>query len=241
MRQSFGIVEEKLREAGFFLDQLTSAGPLSLEARFYFSAFISAARSITLTLQATLNDNDTDGFNTWYEQAQARLKLDPLARHFVEIRNDSVHKGLNPLDRVTLEHLRQNLLQQFGQTRPSHIIVLPNVATGKGTVLADAVQASVGYFKSLVEVIFDCYYQFRYVVDPRWYFTRENFKARGKTLDDALEEMGFPRTWLSGAISEADGWRVLRTQQPACLINDIFWRYAGRTISDPDQTASTSE
>jgi hypothetical protein len=239
MSQSFGVVEEKLREAGFFLDQLTTAGPLSIEARFHFSAFVSAARSITLALQATLND--TDGFNAWYEQAQGRLKLDPLARFFVEIRNDSVHKGLNPLNRVTLVHLRENLLDQFRRTNPSHVIVLPDAATGKGTILADAMQASSEYFKSLVEVIFDCYDRFRYVVDPRWYFTRENFAARGKTLDDALEELGFPRTWLSDAISETDGWRVLRTQQPACPINDIFWRYAGRTISDPDQTVSTFE
>jgi len=72
------------------------------------------------------------------------------------------------------------------------------------------------------------------VVDPRWYFTRENFESRGKTIEDALEELGFPRTWLSGAISETDGWKILRRQQPACLVNDIFWHYIGRTISEPD-------
>jgi hypothetical protein len=232
MSQSFGIVEEKLREAGFFLDKLGSAGTLSLESKFYFSAFVSAARSITLALQATLNE--TDGFVAWYEQAQARMKLDPIAKYFVEIRNDSVHKGRNPLGQVTLEHLRENLLQQFSRPRPSHVIVMPDVTTKDGTILADAVQVSAEYFKSLVGVIFDCYDRFRRVVDPRWYFTRENFESRGKTIEDALEELGFPRTWLSGAISETDGWKILRRQQPACLVNDIFWHYIGRTISEPD-------
>jgi len=239
MSQSFGIVEEKLREAGFFLDKLGSAGPLSLESRFYFSAFVSAARSITLALQVTLND--TEGFSAWYEQAQARMKLDPIAKYFVEVRNDAVHKGRNPLGQVTLEHLRESLLQQFSRPRPSHVIVMPDVTAESGTILADAVQVSTEYFRSLVGIIFDCYGRFRCVVDSRWYFTRENFESAGKTIEDALEELGFPRTWLSGAISEADAWHVLRSQQPACLVNDIFWRYTGRTIPDPDQTVEASE
>lgn len=239
MSQSFGIVEEKLREAEFFLDKLNSADSLSLESKFYFSAFVSAARSITLALQATLNE--TDGFVAWYEQAQARLKLDPIARFFIEIRNDSVHKGRNPLGQVTLDHLRENLLQQFSRPRPSHIIVMPDVTTEDGTILADAFQVSAEYFKSLVEVIFDCYVRFKRVVDPRWYFTRENFESKGKTIEDALEELGFPSTWLSGGMSETDSWQILRRQQPACLANDIFWHYIGHTISDPDQTANVSE
>jgi hypothetical protein len=239
MSQSFGIVEEKPREAGFFLDSLEASGCFSLEARFYFSAFISAARSITLALQATLDD--ADGFNAWYEQAQAGLKLDPLARYFVEIRNDSVHKGLNPLDRVTVEHLRESLLHQLRRTNPPHVIILPDAATGKGTTLADAVRASSEYFKSLVELIFDCYERFKCVVDPRWYFTSENFVAKGRTIEDALEELGFPRAWLPGAVSETEGWRVLRAQQPPCLINDIFLRYVGRTITDPDEAVGAVE
>lgn len=233
MSQSFGIVEEKLREAGFFLDKLESAGPLGYESRFYFSAFVSAARSITLALQVTLND--IDGFSAWYEQAQARMKLDPTAKYFVEVRNDSVHKGRNPLGQVTLEHLREDLLQQFMHKRPSHVIVVPNGTAENGTALADAVQVSTAYYASLVGVIFECYDRFKYVVDPRWYFTHENFESRGKTIEDALEELGFPRLWLSGTVDEVNAWRVLRSQQPVCLLNDVFLRYTGHTIPDPDQ------
>jgi len=121
MSQSFGIVEEKLREAEFFLDELCKTNRRSFQAQCFFSAFASAARSVTLALQATMSD--VDGFSDWYEQAQARLKLDPLARFFVEIRNDSIHKGLNPLDRITMEHLREDLSLQLRRRAPSHVIV----------------------------------------------------------------------------------------------------------------------
>jgi hypothetical protein len=239
MSQSFGIVEEKLREAEFFLDELCKTDRLSFQARCFFSAFVSAARSVTLSLQATMND--VDGFSDWYEQAQARLKFDPLAQFFVEIRNGSIHKGLNPLDEVTLEHLRDDLSLQLRQRAPSHVIVLPDQRAENGTVLADAEQISSEYFKSLVAVVFDCYERFRSVVDPRWYFTQDNFLVMGKNFGDAVEEHGFPRNWASFISNEIDGWRILRSQQPPCLINDLFLRYVGRSIPDPDSLDGASE
>jgi hypothetical protein len=232
MSQSFGIVEEKLREAEFFLDELCKAGRLSFQARYFFSAFVSSARTVTLALQATMSD--IDGFRDWYEQAQAKLKLDPLARFFVEIRNDSIHKGLNPLDQVTIEHLREDLSLQFRQCRPSHVLILPDQRAENGTVLADADLASSEYFRSLVAVVLDCYERFRNVVDPRWYFTLDNFQTMGKSFGDAIEELGFPHSWASCISDETEGWRMLRSQQPTCLINDIFLRFTGRIIPDPD-------
>jgi hypothetical protein len=238
MSQSFGIAEEKLREAEFFLDELCKTKRLSFQARCFFSAFASAARSVTLALQATMSD--VDGFSDWYEQAQARLKLDPLARFFVEIRNDSIHKGLNPLDRVTMEHLREDLSLQLRRRAPSHVVVLPDQRAENGTVLADADQISSEYFKSLVAVVLDCYERFRSVVDPRWHLTRDNFQAMNKSFEDAVEELGFPRIWASFVSNETEGWRMLRSQQPACLVNDIFLRYAGRSIPDPDSLDDAS-
>ena len=100
MAQSFGIVEEKVREAEFFLEQLRASKRHSFNARCYFSAFVSAARSVSLALQTTMDG--VDGFEPWYKSAQARLKTDPLAKFFVEVRNDSIHKGLNPLAMATV-------------------------------------------------------------------------------------------------------------------------------------------
>ena len=223
-----------MREAEFFLNSLAGAGRLTFEARCHFSAFLSASRSITLALQATMSD--IPGFDEWYRQAQARLKIDPLARFFVEIRNDAVHRGLNPLDRVTLEHLRENLFMQLNHRSPTHTVVLPYPRGSEGTALADALQVSTEYFVSLVVVVYDCYEKFRHIVDPRWYFTIENFRASGKTIEDATLELGFPSNWFTRTISEDAAWRVIRSQQPACLVNDIFERYLNRIILDPDNS-----
>lgn len=57
MARCFGVVEEKIGEADFFLDRLVECAEQAafVEARYYFSAFASAARSVTLALQASLS------------------------------------------------------------------------------------------------------------------------------------------------------------------------------------------
>jgi len=237
MAQSFGVVEDKLRETEFFLDQLGISSRFSFDARCHFSAFVSAARSVTLALQKAMGG--ISGFESWYQGAQDKLKTDPLAPFFAEIRNDSVHKGLNPLNQVTLDHLPEDLFHQMYQHKRSHVLVLPDVRAKNLTVLADAVQTSTLYFISLVNVIFECYDQFRCVVDPQWYFTRDNFSAMGKSFEDAVAELGFPPVWASCApAGDDDRWRVLRSLQPSCQINDLFQKYLGREIAGPDDVNS---
>jgi hypothetical protein len=233
MAQSFGVVEEKICEAECFLNQLSGSSRLSFEAKCYFSAFVSAARSVTLALQATMSG--TADFEQWYEGAQAKLKTDPLAPFFVEIRNNSIHKGLNPLNEITLDHLREDLFDQMHGRKRSHVLVFPDVNSETSTVLADAVQASLLYFVSLVTVVFECYNRFKAFVDPQWYFTRENFAAMGKTFEDAIAELGFPPGWAICAPPADDGWRALRLQQSACQINHLFRKYIGSEIAGPDE------
>ena len=232
MAQSFGVVEGKLCEAEFFLSQFSGSSRFSFDAQCYFSAFVSAARSVTLALQATMNG--TADFDQWYQAAQARLKGDPLAPFFLEIRNNSIHRGLNRLNQVTLDHLREDLFDQLHQRERSHVLVLPDANSETLTVLADAVQASRLYFVSLVNVVFECYERFKFVVDPQWYFTRENFSAMGKTFEDAVLELGLPPVWASCAPPGDDGWRALRSQQPPCQINHLFRKYIGSEIAGPD-------
>ena len=232
MARSFGVVEDKLREVEFFLSKLCHTTRLSFEADCYFSAFVSAARSVTFAMQASLKD--VPGFTDWYENAQKQLKIDPLAPFFVEIRNQVVHVGANPLNRVTLGHLRENLARQLRGDRRSHILILPDAQHRDSTVLVDAVEACEQYFTSLVSVVYECYWEFRTVIDSRWYFTETNFSSRGKNFEDALVELGFPPAWTGGIPIGSEVWRVLRSQQPPCLVNDVFDSYLGRTIPDPD-------
>ncbi len=231
MTQSFGIVEDKLFEAEFFLDRLRTSSRFSYGSRYYFSAFISASRSVTLALQTTMKD--VEGFKEWYQEAQSNLKANALARFFVEIRNDSIHKGLNPLNQVSIDHLREDMFHQLHHRDRSHVLILPNLQNDS-TMLTDAVHVSTIYFVSLINVIFECYSEFRHVVDPQWYFTHENFLAMGKSFEDAVLELGFPPEWASYAPIEGDKWRILRLQQPSCQVNGLFQKYIGRIIASPD-------
>lgn len=233
MAHSFGVVEDKLWESEFFLCQLQGVRPHSPESRYYFSAFVSAARSVTFAMQFSMSG--VDGFEEWYAQAQENLRSDPLAPHFVEIRNNVQKRGLNPINAVPLSHLREHLGWQLAKGNRSHVLVLPS-ASGDSE-LADAWVATNKYFNLLVSVVFDAYERFKTIVDPRWHYTEAHFATHGRTLVDALAELGFPPDWVKAAPSEADAWRVLRAQQPPCALNELFLRRLGRCIVDPDEAA----
>lgn len=232
MASSFGVVEDKLCEAEFFLNQLRIADCLSFESNCYFSAFVSASRSVTLAMQASMNG--VPGFKEWYDGAQNNLKTDPLAPLFLEIRNSVVHTGMNPLNRVTPEHIRDDLARQLRQGDRGHVLVLPAKQKCDSTVLVNAVAACEQYFSSLVNVVYECYSVFKTIVDSRWHFTESHFSSLGLTFEDALTELGFPRTWAAGLPIGPEAWKSLRLQQPPCLVNSLFERYLGKTIPDPD-------
>lgn len=238
--RSFGAVEEKLAETEFFLRKLRGVRQLSAEGPYFFSAFVSAARSVTWAMQASLNH--VDGFPAWYETVQRRLQTDALARFFVQTRNVIQKRGHNPFDRVDLDHLVALLNCQLrGHRRP--ILMVPDPKQPKQRMLSDAVEVCEQYFNDLVTVVWECYDKYRTVVDARWYFTQENFRQQNKSLQDALAEMGFPPTWF-GAIPDADevqAWRVIRSQQPGCGINHLFLQYLGKEMLGPDDEAPSSE
>ena len=86
----FGETEIKLGEARFFLEfirQNTSHHALIL---YGLSAFLSAARSVTLYLQA--EGKGTDDFEDWYELKRDELKNDSFAKFLKDTRDISAHK-----------------------------------------------------------------------------------------------------------------------------------------------------
>ena len=93
-RKPFWLINGKLCEADFFLDKLLSAPSLD-EARYYFSAFVSAGRSVTFSILATLND--VDDFQQWWSGKQRILRNNALGRYLKGIRDQVTHVGLNPL------------------------------------------------------------------------------------------------------------------------------------------------
>lgn len=103
MSKTFGLVDEKLAEADFFLEKLAESGLNFFEVRCYFSAFVSSARSVTFALQFVMSD--VAGFEEWYSGKQQNLKDDLNAKFFHTARNESQHTGINPVSGGSLKHL----------------------------------------------------------------------------------------------------------------------------------------
>jgi hypothetical protein len=84
----------KVREAKHFLDQLVGTWSNS-QAGYHFSAFASAARSITFTLQAVCDD--VPGFEEWYADQRAALAANRESRFLLDARNETQKVGVSPL------------------------------------------------------------------------------------------------------------------------------------------------
>ena len=69
---------DKLREARFFLDRLREHRNKRPEFRFYMSAFLGAARSVSFALQKDLRSPDRDSFDRWYAGQRDRLAAHPM-------------------------------------------------------------------------------------------------------------------------------------------------------------------
>ena len=70
---SFDWVDEKLFESDFFLTKLEETAYNFSAARYYFSAFTSAARSVTFALQKVMKR--IPGFDEWYLKKKVLLPL----------------------------------------------------------------------------------------------------------------------------------------------------------------------
>src|SRR5690349_12742471 len=92
--RTFDLVDFKVGESNYFLEKLFKSRDL-IEVRYLFSAYVSASRSITFCLQASLSD--LDGFAQWYELHQTELKRNSLAKFFVEARNVAQKIGAIPI------------------------------------------------------------------------------------------------------------------------------------------------
>jgi hypothetical protein len=87
------LARDKLREAQFFLDKLIERGETGAEFRYYLSAFSSAARSVTLVLQAELRPKYGDEFSSWYDGHRKALGDDRMGQVVKEVRNTLLKEG----------------------------------------------------------------------------------------------------------------------------------------------------
>lgn len=213
---NFDTVDHKIAEAEFFLQHLFSSN--SFEFNCYFSAYLSASRTVTLALQRFVH---IPGFESWYESHRDRLRSDELAKKFLSLRNDHVHGGKYPVS-GGIHHLG----------RSTYFLRPPS---GRGLSIDNIAVAARDNFISLLEIVYDCYVVFGSWIDPQQHYTRENFSKMGKGIDNAeVEIWGWICTHLmEEGCGEDDRWHELRGHVDECHINHLFYSYLGKPTPQP--------
>lgn len=206
MARSISIVEYKVEQARFFLEQVPRSEYDFFAAQCFTDAFAAACRSITFSMQAVIGE--IDGFKQWYAARMDRLKNDRLFRFFNEYRVASTHIG-DTVVRGGASATGEDgarVVKYFFTPIPD----LRNVPDG------DVFSICETHFTNLLNLVFDAFTEFLYQLDDRWYLTAENFRRMGKSFDDALAELGFPPEWAAAGsgIPDSEKWRVLRQTQP---------------------------
>ncbi|MCL5036015.1 MAG: hypothetical protein M1269_02755 [Chloroflexi bacterium] len=227
MSRSISIVEYKVQQAHFFLEKIGQAELDLFAVQCFVDAFAGAARSITFSIQAVISD--VLGFAEWYRERQSVLKDDVMCQFFNQYRRVSTHIGDTVVRGgiITRDHSGERVTKYFFMPIPD-LPVVPQ---------KDVLSICTDHFKTLLDVVYDAILTFKYQLDDRWYFTLENFCRLGKTVEDAEEELGFPRggSSIGGVFSECERWKALRcTQTVGCQLNELFLRYLGKTIQGPD-------
>lgn len=219
IEHTFETVDNKTAEAEFFLRMMVNPSSEAFSFNYYFSAYVSAARTTTLALQQFKH---LPGFEAWYGPHRELLKRDSLARFFLDTRNDHVHGGPYP---VTSSMHRQGISRHYfdrGANAPKHRD-------------GDVVSMCRDFFVTLLEVVHDCYVKLGVHIDPQQYFTREHFATLGRMIDDAeIEVWGWVcSSLIEEGCGEDDRWHELRGQVGQCKINHLFYAYLGKPTPQP--------
>jgi hypothetical protein len=218
MDHTFDTVDEKVAEAELFLQHL--AEPEFAPALFnsYLSAFLSACRTITLALQQFKH---IPGFVEWYEPHRIRLRTDPLAKFFIEARNDHLHGGPSVAPSATIYkgHVRYFFRK------------LDTIESPKD----DALTTCRTYFILLLEIVYDCYVKLGVHIDPQQYFTKEHFASQRRDIDCAEGELygWIMQSLIDDGWDEDERWHELRAHADQCKINHLFYSYLGKPTPQP--------
>lgn len=218
MARSFGLVDHKVAEADFFLSKISECGFDFFAVRCYVSAFVASARSTTFAVQSVLHE--LENFEVWYKGWQTRLRADPLARFFHEFRRVNQHIGNNLVSGGTC-----------GPGQPICYWFLPNQEIR--VVPEDHVEmACKKYMATIVSLVYDCYIKFGPHIDAHQRYTAEYFESIGKTIEDAEQELGFPKDWtdIGDPTAISCRWQALRGTVTGCEINHLFAKYLDKVI-----------
>lgn len=224
--RSFGVVESKVFETEFFMEKIENCMEYS-ECSFYLSAFLSASRSITFALQSSMSD--VVGFTEWYLTQQEKMQKSQLCNFFKLARNESQKIGVCHITggscrkkedgTLVIKHYLHSFIEENGSiSRPPEELKEH-----------DLYSLCKMHFLFLLEIVHDCFQSFGPIIDPAQYYTLENMKKLGKTIEDIEESMGFPRGWTSlGGNDESSSelrMKMLRSEQPQFPMHLFFSKY----------------
>ncbi|MBL8999101.1 MAG: hypothetical protein JNL44_17600, partial [Gemmatimonadetes bacterium] len=181
MARSFGIVDQQLHEADFFLERLCAAGMDVFAVRCYLSAFLAATRNVTFAMQKAMKG--VPGFSEWYAARIEELERDPEARFFKEARNEA-KLGISVYAGGSMTHGGGNetvIRHWFSSTEKAQA---PEV---------DVETACRAHMKRIAEIVLDCYDTLAIYIDPHGALTLDAIRTRGMSVEDLEEELGFAR------------------------------------------------
>jgi hypothetical protein len=244
MARSFDCVDFKLAEADFFLEQMKGCTLSIWVLNFYFSAFVSAARSVTFALQAVMDGQP--GFAEWYSKKQGEMRSDPVCRFFVTYRNEVLKTGELPIvggymagsnckpRKFEIKHRFSRSILSGNKLQPLERAEFSQAATsnhdGTREEEPDAVTSCCEYMQKVVALVASCYTDFGPVIDPEQHYTLDNLRKMNKSVEDVEEELGFPRGWtaIGEGTDDEERLRALRTHIPRSGIKHLFEKYCSK-------------
>lgn len=216
----FGLVDSKVLEAEYFLCRILEADFNFFGVQCDVVAFVASARSITFAMQSSLTG--IHEFDTWYEKKQEQLRADPLAKFFNNFRRVSQHIGDNAV--VGGSYQNGKSIFHFGSS--------PDLKTVPDM---DVSSACTAYFKTTLELVYECYTTFPTLINGQWRFTGEHFSSLNLCIEDAEEELGLPRGSSSvSGFDEHTRWKYLRKEADGCNLQRQFTEWLGKQVPHPD-------
>ena len=218
--KSASLIDMKIAEAEFFLNEIKNQQVGILEINSIVNAFTSSSRDITFSLQYVLSD--IKGFEQWYSGKQQMMRRNPIFSFFNEYRRASIHEA------------------QYFVTGGK--IVEDNITWFFSDLVINAPHGSVYdeckvYFIKILELVYECYITFKFTLSAKWYYTQEYFDILGKSIDDADKEIIGVSGWTKINSNDEElhsRWALLRRHVQGCEIQHIFNNYLGKEFEEPE-------
>jgi hypothetical protein len=175
------LVEERLLEAHYFVDQMEAAG-MGLEVGYNLNAFLSASRAVTFLLQKEMSR--VPGFSAWWVDRQLEMRADRAMRFFVELRNFSQKAG-----RVRFQSMGYGL----DRSTYRHVFRDGSIKVPDEVGRIDALDACRLHLGKIARVVIGCMDAFPYHTCPRRAVSPAGIAALGLDTDELDESLGYPR------------------------------------------------